>query len=414
MKRRVVVTGIGWVTPLGRGVEHVWSSLLAGKSGIGTITRFDAAAFPVRIAGEVKDFNAEDWLERTEARRTDRFVQYAVAAAAMAAEDAKLSVPVADPYRAGAIVGSGAGGMETIEHGQNLLIEKGPHRVPPMSIPRMMINAAAHHVARRFGFRGPTLGVVQACATGAAAAAQAAEQIAYGRCDLALAGGTEASVTPLSVAAFSACGALSRRNEDPQSVCRPFDTGRDGFVMSEGCCVLVLESEEHARARGARIYAELAGWGLTADVFHVTAPDPEATAAAKAIEFALESAGETPEAVGYINAHGTSTAMNDPTETKAIHRALGAHAQKPFVSSTKSMLGHMMGAAGAVEAAIAALAVHTGRVPPTINLQNPDPECALNHVANASVEAPDLRLALSNSFAFGGHNVVLALRRYAA
>lgn len=410
MNKKVLVTGIGWLTPLGHDVEEVWGRLLAGESGVGPITGFDAAAFPTRIAGEVKDFEPTEWIEKREAKRLDRFVQFALAASQLAVDDAGLSFPAQDPFRVGALLGSGAGGLKTVEDGQSVLLEKGPSRVSPLSIPRMMINAASSHVARRFGLRGPTFGVALACATGSLALAQAAEQIRLGRADVMLAGGSEASITPLGVAAFSACGSLSKRNEEPQRACRPFDTQRDGFVMAEGAGVLVLESEEHAKQRGASVYADLAGWGLTSDVFHITAPDPEGISAGKAIEFALESAGEKPEAVGYINAHGTSTPLNDPIESNAIYRALGACARRIPVSSTKSMLGHQLGAAGAVEAAMTALTIHHGRLPPTINVDDQDPACEVNVLTEAR-SAPALRLALSNSLAFGGHNAVLAMRK---
>lgn len=410
MNAKVVVTGIGWLTPLGWGVRDVWDRLLAGHSGIGPISRFDASAFPVRIAGELKDYNPERWLDSRESKRLDRFTQYALAAAQMAVDDAGLAFGAMDPYRAGVIAGSGAGGMESIEAGQTALFQKGPLRIPPLSIPKMMINAASSNIARRFGLRGSTCGVALACATGAAAIAQAAEQIALGRADVMLAGGSEASITPLSVAAFSACGALSKSENEPARVCRPFDLGRDGFVMSEGAGILVLESAAHASARGARVYAELAGTGMSTDLHHITAPDPDGAAAAKAIEFALRDAGESAQAVGYVNAHGTGTPLNDPMEAKALRRALGEDTAAA-VSSTKSMTGHLLGAAGAVEAAITALAVMEGVAPPTINVENPDPECAMNIVRDRPLPLPGLRVALSNAFAFGGHNVVLAFRK---
>jgi len=414
MIRRIAITGIGWVTPLGFSVEAVWAALLAGESGIGPISAFDASGFSTRIAGEARDFDPSQWMDSRQARRLDRFVQFALASAAMAIEDARLSGAKLDPYRVGTVIGSGAGGMATIEEGQARLASRGPERIPPLSIPKMMINAAASAVTAAHGFRGPSFGVTAACSTGALAVAQGAGLILTGQADTVLAGGSEASITPLSLGAFGTCGALSKRNDDPSAASRPFDRDRDGFVMSEGGAVLVLEELDAARARGARIYAELAGWGLTSDAYSVVAPEPSSEPAAAAMRGALRMAGEDPDRVGYINAHGTGTPLNDPAETKAIHLALGETAGRVAVSSTKSMLGHMLGAAGAVEAAIAALAVKTGYLPLTINLENPDLGCDLDAIADGARKAPELRLALSNSFAFGGHNVCLALRAYSA
>ena len=414
MIRRIAITGIGWVTPLGFSVEAVWAALLAGESGIGPISAFDASGFSTRIAGEARDFDPSQWMDSRQARRLDRFVQFALASAAMAIEDARLSGAKLDPYRVGTVIGSGAGGMATIEEGQARLASRGPERIPPLSIPKMMINAAASAVTAAHGFRGPSFGVTAACSTGALAVAQGAGLILTGQADTVLAGGSEASITPLSLGAFGTCGALSKRNDDPSAASRPFDRDRDGFVMSEGGAVLVLEELDAARARGARINAELAGWGLTSDAYSVVAPEPSSEPAAAAMRGALRMAGEDPDRVGYINAHGTGTPLNDPAETKAIHLALGETAGRVAVSSTKSMLGHMLGAAGAVEAAIAALAVKTGYLPLTINLENPDLGCDLDAIADGARKAPELRLALSNSFAFGGHNVCLALRAYSA
>jgi len=409
--RNVAVTGIGWVTPLGCGAEPVWKALLAGRNGIGPITRFDAAPYATRFAGEARDFRPVDWMDVRTARHLDRFVQFAVAAGAMALKDSGLEADKLDPYRAGVLVGSGSGGIETIEEGQTRLINRGPDRVPPLSIPKMMINAASAALAEAHGLKGPSFAVTAACSTGAVAVAQAASCILTGQAEVMLAGGSEASITPLSMAAFSACGALSKRNDDPVHASRPFDLRRDGFVMSEGGAVLVLEEMARARARGARIYAELSGWGLTSDSHHITAPEPTGEPAARAISGALAMSGEPVDAVGYINAHGTGTPLNDPAETRAIRLALGAAADRVPVSSTKSMLGHMLGAAGAAEAAIAALAVHTGRIPPTMNIEEQDPACDLDCVPGSAREAKGLRLALSNSFAFGGHNACLAMRR---
>lgn len=411
MKSAVVVTGIGWITPLGSSVQGVWDALLAGKSGIAPISSFDADGFPTRIAGEVKNFNPEQWMDHRQARRLDRFSQFALAAAHLAVKDAALDVLRLDPYRIGVLVGSGAGGMATIETGQTQLLNRGPSRVPPLSIPMMMINAGSSIVAQAFGLHGPSFGLVSACSTGAAAIAQAASMILLKQADVMIAGGSEASITPLSLAAFSNCGALSRANDPVQRASRPFDLRRDGFVMSEGAGVLILESGEHARVRSARIYADLAGQGLTSDAHHVTAPDPTAQPAARAITAAIEMAGATPADVDYINAHGTGTPLNDPAEVHAIRLALGPSADRVAVSSSKSMLGHMLGAAGAVEAAITALAVQTGDVPPTINVEEQDPACNIDVVPGTARHLDNMKLALSNSFAFGGHNVCLAFRR---
>ncbi len=411
-RRRVLITGIGWVTPLGCSVEAVWEALLAGRSGIGPITRFDAQPLTTRFAGEVRDFEPSNWIDRKTLKRLDRFVQYALAASVMAAEDAAISLPGEDRDRVGAVVGSGAGGIETIEENHIAFLQHGAQRVHPISIPRMMINAAASQVAQRFGLRGPSLGVSLACATGAYAVCEAAEQIRNDAADVMIAGGSEASVTPLTIAGFDASRALSRRNTDPWAASRPFDLDRDGFVLSEGACVFVLEAEDHAARRDAPVYAEVAGSGTTCDAFHITAPDPSGESAARAIRRALETSGEAAGSVGYINAHGSATPLNDVAETRAIRRALGGVAESVPVSSTKSMLGHMLGAAGAVEAAITALALRHRVLPPTINVDHQDPDCDLDVLPWRARPAPGLRLALSNSFAFGGQNVVLALRSW--
>ena len=411
MDRGILITGAGWVTPLGHDQDKVWNALLAGESGIDRISAFDTDGYSTRIAGEARTFDPCDWMERREARRLDRFSQFALASARMAADQADLNLKEADPFRAGAIIGSGSGGMATIEKGHAMMLQRGPGRVPPLSVPMMMGNAASAVISERFGLHGPSYGTACACSSGATAIAQAAGMIALGQADLMFAGGCEASITPLSLAAFGTCGALSRQNENPRATSRPFDASRDGFVMAEGGCVLILESAEHAAARGATALAELAGYGLTSDAHHITQPNPTFKPAAKAILSALAMAGEEPGSVDYINAHGTSTPLNDPAEIKAIRLALGDHAEKVAVSSTKSMLGHMLGAAGAVEAVITALALKHGRVPPTINVDCQDPECDLDVVPQVARECPGMSLALSDSFAFGGHNACLALRR---
>jgi len=403
--RRIVVTGIGPATPVGIGREAFWSSLVSGRSGIGAITRFDPEGFPVRIAGEVQDLDPAEFMEPKEVRRTDRFVHLALAAAHLAHRDS--GSPALVPERTAVLMGTGIGGITTLEDAVRVLVERGPDRVSPFMVPAMMPNAAAGHVAMALGLTGPNMGVVTACAASAHAIGEAFRTIREDRADVAFAGGADASITPVSIAAFSRMGALTK-NPDAERASRPFDRGRDGFVLSEGACVLVLEEEERARARGATVYAEIAGYGATADAFHVTQPEPEGLGAIAAMQAALSEAGEPAEAVGYINAHGTSTPLNDAAEAKAIRKVFGGH--RAAVSSTKSMTGHLLGAAGALEAAATVLALHDGTLPPTINLEDPDPECELDHVANTS-RKEQVDLALSNSFGFGGQNAVLAMKR---
>ena len=406
-ERKVVVTGIGPVTPVGIGRQAFWEALTAGRSGLGEVTLFDAADFPVRIAGEVKDFEAGDWMDRKAARRTDRVVHLAVAAGRLAWEDA--GSPQVDPQRAAVVVSTGVGGLQYMEDQIRILAERGPGRISAFTVPAMMPNAATGTIAMELGFTGPNACITTACAAGAHGIGEAYRYIKHGMADLALAGGTEASITPLSLAAFAQMQALSR-NPDPARASRPFDADRDGFVMAEGACVVVLEEEERARERGATIYAEVAGYGTSADAFHITQPEPQGSGAVIAMQMALTDAGAEAEAVDYINAHGTSTPLNDAAETRAIKKALGDHAYRTLVSSTKSMTGHMVGAAGAAEAAVAALAVTEGLVPPTVNYETPDPECDLDYVPNESRRG-EVNLALSNAFGFGGQNAVLALRR---
>ena len=406
-ERRVVLTGIGPVTPVGTGVDPFWEALLAGRSGIGSVTRFDTEGFPVKIAGEVTDFDPLDHLDRKEAKRTDRAVQLAVAAAKLAWADAgELG---ADRARTAVVVGTGVGGLATMEDQHRVLMERGPDRVSPFLVPAMMPNAAAGHVAMSLALTGPNLCVATACASGAHAVGEAYLMIRHGMADVAVAGGTEAAITPLAMAGFSKMGALSR-NPDPATASRPFDAHRDGFVLSEGAGAVILEDAERAAARGARVYAELAGYGASADAFHVTQPEPEGAGAVAAIEAALADAGETAESVGYVNAHGTSTQLNDAAETRALKKVFGDHAYRLAVSSTKSMTGHLLGAAGTVEAAVTALAIFRGELPPTINQDETDPECDLDYIPNASRKA-GVRVAISDSFGFGGHNAVLVLRR---
>jgi 3-oxoacyl-[acyl-carrier-protein] synthase II len=406
LTRKVVVTGIGPVTPVGVGLEPFWDALVSGRSGIGEITLFDASDYPVKIAGEVNDFDPAAWMDRKAVRRTDRVVQLAVAAARLAWEDA--GSPQVEPERAAVVVSTGVGGLRYMEDQIRILASRGPDRVSAFTVPAMMPNAATGTIAMELGFTGPNACITTACAAGAHGVGEAYRYIKHGMSDLAIAGGTEAGVTPLAVAAFAQMQALTR-NPDPATASRPFDAERNGFVISEAACVLVLEEEERARERGATIYAEVAGYGTSADAFHITQPEPQGSGAVIAMQMALTDAGEDAEAVDYINAHGTSTPLNDAAETRAIKKALGDHAYSTAVSSTKSMTGHMVGAAGAAEAVAAALAVKEGVIPPTTNYRTPDPECDLDYVPNEARKR-DVRLALSNAFGFGGQNAVLALR----
>jgi 3-oxoacyl-[acyl-carrier-protein] synthase II len=406
--RRVVVTGIGPVSPVGTGVQSFWSAVLSGTSGIDLIGRFDASDLPVKIAGEVRDFSPEEWLTPKEVKRTDRAVHFAVAAAKLAWKDA--GDPQVNAARTGVMFSTGIGGLSSLLAQHRVLLEKGPDRVSPFMVPMLMPNAAAGQVAMAFGFTGPNACITTACAAGSHAVGEAFRLIKYGLADSCIAGGTEASVLPLTIAGFAQMQALTR-NPDPKTASRPFDKRRNGFVLSEGSGAIVLEEAEQATARGARIYAEVAGYGASADAHHITAPEPEGLGAVQATLACLDEAGEPPDAVDYINAHGTSTPLNDAAETRAIKKSLGDHAYRTAVSSTKSMTGHMLGAAGAIEAAIAALAVDRGILPPTINYEVPDEDCDLDYVPNQKREA-DVRLALSNAFGFGGHNAVVALRRW--
>lgn len=404
--RRVVITGIGAVTPVGNDIETMWDSLVNGKNGIDYIKSFDTEKLKVKVAAEVKDFDPTKYIEKKELRKTDLFCQYAIAAACQAVEDSDIIGTIEDE-KLGVYVGSGTGGMHTFfTQCENMIAEK---KISPFFIPMMIGNMAAGLIAIRFSAKGPCLPVVTACATSTHAVGEAFHAIKNGYADAIITGGAEAAITPLAIAGFSSCMALSTRN-DPNSSSIPFDKRRDGFVMGEGAGILVLEEYEHAVARGAKIYAEVAGYGNTCDAHHVTAPDPEAAGAARCVEIALKEAGITDDDTLYINAHGTSTPANDKTETAAFKRALGEKAYDAYISSTKSMTGHMLGATGAVEAIVAALAVKNGIVPPTIGLEEPDPECDLNYVPNKAVEAP-LTAAASTTFGFGGHNACIALKK---
>jgi 3-oxoacyl-[acyl-carrier-protein] synthase II len=407
--RRVVITGIGLITPLGVGTEPTWSALLEGRSGVGPITRFDASDFSVQIAGEVSDFDPLVWVPKKEARHMDRFIHFAIAAAQLAFDDAGLSTPLPNPERCGALIGVGLGGLESLELAAKTLAERGPRRLSPFMIPQLIANLAPGQVSMRLGLQGPNLSSVSACATGAHSLGDAARLIAWGEADVMVAGGAEATITPLGVGGFAAMKALSTRNNAPEAASRPFDIGRDGFVASEGAGVLVLESLEHAQARGATIYAELAGYGQSSDAHHITLPAPDGRGARAAMRLALEDAGLNPSDVGYLNAHGTSTPAGDIAESKAIRAVFGEASDQLWVSSTKSMLGHMLGAAGSVEAAVCALALKHGEVPPTMNLDTPDPECDLDYVPHTA-RSRALKATLTNSFGFGGTNVSLALK----
>lgn len=411
MARRVVVTGLGAVTPLGNNVPQMWENAIAGRSGVGLVTRFDTSDMPVRIAAEVKDFDAKALLGAKLARRTALFTQYALVAAQEAVQDASLEVDQENSERVGVIIGSGIGGVDVILEQAEVLAQKGPNRVSPFMVPMMLPDIAAGEVSIQLNARGPNMAVVSACATGAHAIGEAADMIRHGEADVMICGGTEAGLLKLAMAGFAVMGALSQRNDEPERASRPFDAERDGFVMGEGCGILVLEELEHARKRGARIYAEVIGYGASADAVHITAPDPEGHGAALAMQRALRQAGISPEDVDYINAHGTSTPLNDRTETLAIRKVFGPAADHLAVSSTKSMMGHLLGAAGAVESVICVKTIETGIIPPTINYENPDPECDLDYVPNEAREMP-VRVAMNNSFGFGGHNVSLIFRKF--
>ncbi|MGQ9510919.1 MAG: beta-ketoacyl-ACP synthase II [Thermaceae bacterium] len=406
--RRVVITGLGPVSPIGVGAEAFHQAQLQGKSGIRRITRFDPKDLPVQIAGEV-EVNPEAFIDKRELRRLDRFVQLALIAAELALRDAGLEVDGLDPRRVGTLVGSGIGGMETWEAQSRVLLEKGPTRLSPFFIPMLIINMASAQIAMRYGFMGPSSAVVTACATGTDAIGSAFRMIQLGEADLVLAGGAEAVITPMAIGAFGVMRALSTRNDEPERASRPFTKSRDGFVLSEGAGVLVLEEYEHAKKRGARIYAEIVGFGRSADAHHITEPHPEGKGAALAMEAALKDAGISPEKVGYINAHGTSTPIGDRAEVLAIKQVFGDHAKRLAVSSTKSMTGHLLGAAGAVEAIATVQALYSGLLPPTINLEDPDPELDLDFLPTP--REAQVEYALSNSFAFGGQNAVLVFRK---
>jgi 3-oxoacyl-[acyl-carrier-protein] synthase II len=410
--RRVVVTGIGLVTPLGIGLEKTWKALCAGESGIARITRFDPTDYPTQIAGEVKDFDPAAFIEKKEIKKMDLFIHFAVGAAQLAVEDARLKVTAENAERVGVYIGSGIGGLSSIETYHKVLQDKGPDRVSPFFIPMTIINLASGQVAIRLGAKGPNSCAVTACATGNNCIGDAFRLIQRGDADIMVAGGTEAAVTPLGVAGFGAARALSRRNDEPTRASRPFDRDRDGFVLGEGAGVLVLEELEVATRRGAKIYAEIVGYGMTADAYHITAPPDNGEGAVRCMELVIRDAGVAKEDIGYINAHGTST-FADKVETMAIKQVFGQHAYRIPVSSTKSMTGHLLGAAGGIEAAFSVLAIHRGLLPPTINLEHPDPECDLDYVPGRARET-SVHVVLSNSFGFGGVNACLLFKKLAA
>ena len=412
MSRRVVITGLGLITPVGIGHRETWEALLEGRSGAASIESFDTEGFSTTMACEVKGFEPTLWLERRLCKTLDRFVQLAMVAALLAREDAGLELTDEELERTGVFVGAGFGGMATIEATVKRMVERGPRRgISPYFVPSTIINLAAGQIAILLGARGPNLAQVSACSSGAHSIGDACRTIARGDADVMIAGGTEATITPLGLGGFCAMKALSTRNAEPATASRPFDAGRDGFVMGEGAGLVVLEEERRARRRGATVYAEVAGYGLNADAHHITAPTPDGVGARRCMELALADAGAAPEEVDYINAHGSSTRYNDVAETAAVKAALGEHAGRLAISSTKSVTGHLLGAAGGVETAVTALAVARGVVPPTINYETPDPECDLDYTPNQPRELP-VGLALSNSFGFGGTNACLALRRY--
>ena len=405
------MTGVGAITPVGNNVSEFWNSLLQGKSGIRPVTQVDSAPFTSKVAAEVKDFEPTQYIDSKSARKTDRFVHFAIAASQMAMDDAGINPEKIDPFRAGVLIGSGIGGLPTIEKQHTIVMEKGANRVSPFTIPMLIVNIAAGHVAIRFGFKGPNTCVVTACASGTHAIGDAYRLIERGEADILITGGTESCITSLGFGGFDAMKALSTLNDPPEKASRPFDKERAGFVMGEGAGIVVLESLEHAKARDAKIYCEVAGYSLTSDANHITAPDPTGDGPARCMVNAIKSANLKPEDVTYINAHGTSTPLNDKVETLAIKKALGDAAKKVMVSSSKSMTGHLLGAAGGVEAIACALAIKESKVPPTINYSVPDPDCDLDYVPNEARDA-EVKVTLSNSLGFGGHNATICFKKY--
>ncbi|WP_028322322.1 beta-ketoacyl-ACP synthase II [Desulfatiglans anilini] len=411
MAKRVVITGMGMVSPLGTGVQKNWEAVIAGKSGIGRITKFDPSPFASQIAGEVKDFDPSDFMDKQEIRRFDVFIHYAVASAKMAMADSGLKIDASNAGRVGCVTGSGLGGLAMLEHYHEVLLEKGPRRISPFFIPGIIANMAPGQIAIEFGAMGPNLSIETACAASAHAVGESFRMIREGVCDAMITGGAEAVVTPLALGGFCSMKALSTRNDEPEKASRPFDLDRDGFIMGEGAGILILEELEHARSRGAPIYAEIVGYGLSGDAHHVSAPHPDGAGAILCMRMALDFAGMKPEEIDCINAHGTSTKLNDAAENRAIKAVFGEHAAKIAVSSTKSMTGHLLGGAGGVEAIFSVLTLKEGIIPPTINYETPDPECDLDYVPNVARQAA-VRTVMSNSFGFGGTNASLLFKRY--
>jgi 3-oxoacyl-[acyl-carrier-protein] synthase II len=410
LSRRVVVTGVGLVLPQGIGIDPVWAKICEGVSGVGPITKFDATDFETKIAAEVKGFRSEDYIEPKEIKKMDIFIHYALAATRIALDDAGLEISEENGERVGVIVGTGLGGLTSIERYHKVLLERGPQRITPFFIPMLIANEASGQIAIYYGAKGPNLCVVTACATGSHSAGEAFRCIQHGDADAVIAGGVEATITPLAVAGFNAMKAISTRNAEPERASRPFERDRDGFVMGEGAAIMILEELSHARMRGAEIYAEMIGYGYNADAYHLAAPDPDGDGAARCMQMALRDAKLSPEEVDYVNAHGTSTELNDLTETLAIKRVFGDYARKLPVSSTKSMTGHLLGAAGSTEAVFSCLTIRDKIIPPTINYENPDPQCDLDYVPNTAREG-DVKVAITNAFGFGGTNATLVFKR---
>ena len=411
MRRRVVVTGMGLVVPIGIGVETAWKNACEGKSGIGRLTRFDPEGFDTRIAAEVKGFNPELYIEKKEVKKMDLFIQYALAATKEAVEDSRLSITPENGDQIGVIVGTGLGGLPTIEKYHQILMERGPGRISPFFIPMLVANLAAGQIAIQYGAKGPNICLVTACATGGHCIGDAFRAIVYGDADAVIAGGTEANITPLTVGGFNAMKALSTRNDEPEKACRPFEKNRNGFVIAEGAGIVILEELGFAQKRNARIYAELIGYGYTGDAYHITAPSPDGDGAIRCMRMAIKDAGLKPEDIDYINAHGTSTQLNDLTETIAIKKVFGDHAKRIPISATKSMTGHLLGAAGSTEAIFTILALRDGILPPTINYEEPDPECDLDYVPNVA-RRQHLNTGMSNAFGFGGTNATLIFKKF--
>ncbi|MDR3599201.1 MAG: beta-ketoacyl-ACP synthase II [Desulfosporosinus sp.] len=411
LKNRAVITGMGVVSPVGNQLEEFWNNLIEGKSGIGLLTRFDTTGLPTKVAGEVKNFEPTEWINKKESRHMDRFSQFAVAAAKMALQDAGLDLEKVDKERAGAVMGCGIGGVITFEEQKEVLMSKGSGRITPFFVPMLISNMAAGHLSIEFGLQGSSMTIATACASATNAIGEALRIIQRGEADVVFCGGTEAPITSLAFAGFCAAKTMSTEKENPEQACRPFDKRRSGFVMGEGAGVLILESLEHAEARGAHIYAELAGYGSTSDAYHITTPIPGGDGAVRAMRLALKDAGVSVEDVDYINAHGTSTGPNDATETAAIKTVFGSYASKVAISSTKSMTGHLMGAAGAIEGIICALSIERGAIPPTTNYGEPDPDCDLDYVPNKA-RKQTVNVAMSNSLGFGGHNATIVFKKF--